>query len=174
MRVGRKAAGGTRRAVLGPCPSEDGGGPGSLPSSPERTECRLHVEGARRGRENEEGFQRVRIRARQDGAPISVPQTSGIRQRSPSREPGGGRRIRGDGHPPSKPSRPRPRRERSSMAVPEQPPRRVSLARRDRFRTGGPLRFVRRRCAPELYRGTGMPRRSPCVRSTAGPSTSMT
>src|SRR5438132_10934394 len=58
MRVGRKAAGGTRRAVLGPCPSEDGGGPRSLPSSPERTECRLHVEGARRGRENEEGFQR--------------------------------------------------------------------------------------------------------------------
>src|SRR5207302_8608987 len=28
-----------------------------------------------------------------------------------------------------------------------------------------PLSFVRRRSAPELYRGTGMPRRSPCVRS---------
>src|SRR5256886_16784336 len=40
MRVGRKAAGRTRRAVLGPCPSEDGGGPGSLPGSPERTACR--------------------------------------------------------------------------------------------------------------------------------------
>ena len=174
MRVGRKAAGGTRRAVLGPCPSEDGGGPGSLPGSPETTECRPRAEGARRGRENETGFQRVRSRARPDAAPISLRPTSGIRQRSPSREPGGGRRIRGDGDPPSKPSRPRPRRERSSMAVPGQPPRRVSLARRDRFRTGGPLRFVRRRCAPELYRGTGMPRRSPCVRSTAGPSTSMT
>ena len=144
MRVGRKAAGRTRRAVRGPCPSEDGGGPGSLPGSPERTACRPRAEGARRGRENEEGFQRVRIRARQDGAPISVPQTSGIRQRSPSREPGGGRRIRGDGHPPSKPSRPRSRRERSSMAVPGRLPRLVSLARRDRFRTGGPLRFVRR------------------------------
>src|SRR5439155_13560215 len=140
MRVGRKAAGRTRCAVLGPCPSEDGGGPGSLPASPERTACRPHVEGARRGRENETGFQRVRIRARQDAAPISVRPTSGIRQRSPSREPGGGRRIRDDGDPPSKPSRPRPRRERSSMAVPGQPPRRVSLARRDRFRTGGPLK----------------------------------
>src|SRR5207302_9706009 len=110
MRVGRKAAGGTRRAVLGPCPSEDGGGPGSLPSSPERTECRLHVEGARRGRENEEGFQRVRIRARQDGAPISVPQTSGIRQRSHSREPGGGRRSRADENPPAQPCSPQPRK----------------------------------------------------------------
>ena len=174
MRVGRKAAGRTRRAVLGRCPSEDGGGPGSLPGSAERTECRPNVEGARRGRENETGFQRVRIRARQDAAQISVRQTSGICQRSPSREPGGGRRIRGDGDPPSKPSRPRPRRERSSMAVRERLPRRVSLARREGFRTGGPLRFVRRRCAPELYRGTGMPRRSPCVRSTAGPSTLMT
>ena len=174
MRVGRKAAGGTRRAVLGPCPSEDGGGPGSLPGSPERTACRPRAEGARRGRENERGFQRVRSRARQDAAPISVRPTSGIRQRSPSPEPGGGKRIRGEGDPPSKPSRPRPRRERSSRAVPERLPRRVSLARRDRFRTGGTLRVVRRRCAPELYRGTGMPRRSPCVRSTAGPSTWMT
>ena len=144
MRVGRKAAGRTRCAVLGPCPSEDGGGPGSLPGSPERTACRPHVEGARKGRENETGFQRVRSRARQDAAPISVRPTSGIRQRSPSREPGGGRRIRDDGDPPSRPSRPRPRRERSSMAVPGRPPRRVSFARRDRFRTGGPLRFVRR------------------------------
>src|SRR5437773_5603800 len=39
MRVGRKAAGRTRCAVLGPCSSEDGGGPGSLPGSPERTAC---------------------------------------------------------------------------------------------------------------------------------------
>ena len=144
MRVGRKAAGRTRRAVLGRCPSEDGGGPGSLPGSPERTACRPHVEGARKGRENETGFQRVRSRARQDAAPISVRPTSGIRQRSPSREPGGGRRIRDDGDPPSRPSRPRPRRERSSMAVPGRPPRRVSFARRDRFRTGVSLRFVRR------------------------------
>src|SRR5437879_1456657 len=65
-------------------------------------------------------------------------------------------------------------KEHSSMAVPGRSPRRVSLARRDRSRTGSTLRFVRRRGAPELYRGTGMPRRSPCVRSTAGPSTSMT
>src|SRR5439155_6844792 len=35
----------------------------------------------------------------------------------------GGRGIRGDGDPPSKPSRPRPRRDRSSMAVPGRPPR---------------------------------------------------
>src|SRR5437016_10071371 len=56
MRVGRKAAGRTRRAVLGPCPSEDGGGPGSLPGSPEGTECRPHVEGARRGRETKRAF----------------------------------------------------------------------------------------------------------------------
>src|SRR2546430_12605576 len=144
MRVGRKAAGRTRRAVRGPCPFEGGGGPGSLPGSPERTARRPHVEGARRGRENETGFQRVRSRARQDAAPISVRQTSDIRQRSPSREPGGGRRIRGGGDPPSKPSRPRPRRERSSMAGPERPPRRGSSAPRDPFKTGGTFKVVRR------------------------------
>ena len=144
MRVGRKAAGRTRRAVLGPCPSEGEGGPGSLPGSPERTECRPNGQGARRGRENEQGLPRVRSRARQDAAPISVLQRSGIRLRNPSRAPGGARRIRDAGDPPSKPSRPRPRRERRSMAVLGRPPRRVSLARRDRFRTGGPLRFVRR------------------------------
>src|SRR5205807_5408868 len=174
MRVGRKAAGGTRRAVLGPCPSEDGGGPGSLPSSPERTECRPYVEGARRGRENEEGFQRVRSRVRQDGAPISVPQTSGIRQRSPSREPGGG----GESAATGTRRRSHPGRDLGGSVAPW----RFRDGSRGSFPWHGetvsgreaPLSFVRRRSAPELYRGTGMPRRSPCVRSTAGPSTSMT
>src|SRR5256886_5506781 len=158
-----------RGAVPRPRPSEDGRGPGSLPSSPERTESQRHEGGEPGWQESEDRFHPARSRARRDAGAVSVLPTSGSARQNPSLAPDDARPIRGDGDPRWKPSMLTPRTERRSKAVRGRFRLRVSSARRAVSRPGGPFKFLRRTRSPELYPGTGLPRRS-SMRSVDGRS----
>src|SRR2546430_14960291 len=136
---------------------------------PGRARDRPNAGGDLGWRENEKRFRRARSRARQGAGAVSVLPTSGSARQNPSPAPDDARPIRGDEDLRSRPSILPPRTERRSKAVPGRFRLRVSSARRAVSRPRGPLKFLRRARAPELYRGTGMPRRS-SMRSVDGRS----
>ena len=161
QRVGRRPSGRMRRGVAGTRLSGGGSGLGSLQAAQRSSPRRPTAPSIGRGRGSDGRFRPVQSRTPSGVGAVSPPRRSGSGRRNPSPGADGGPEMRVANRDPLwRPAIPRPRTAHSSRAAPGRSPPSVSSTWRSPLTSGGAIRFVRDLPRENVYRGTGMPRRS--------------